>query len=77
MASYQDLETRIITLEQKIEFVMRSFTIQNPLSPFGPPKSLLKIYYEVVAGIPLDLSVNGPKGTPDSPSPVDEPLKQD
>jgi hypothetical protein len=64
MASYQDLSTRIETLEKKMEFVMRSFTVARP-HPLGPGamivKNLLDLYLEVMSGIPLDIAVNGEK----------------
>lgn len=59
MLSKQDLDVAVKVLADKVEFVMKSFAVQNPLNPFGPPKTLLQVYYEVKAGLPLDNAVNG------------------
>lgn len=56
----QEMDTAVKMLERKIEFVMKAFSVQNPLNPFGPPKNLLQIFYEVTAlGVSLDEAVNG------------------
>lgn len=47
MASYQDLETRLVTLEKKIEFVLKAFQIITPDNPFAQPHTLLEEYYRV------------------------------
>lgn len=58
MASYQDLETRIQVLEDKIKFVMTRFQVgvQSPILGAPPTvKSFEQLYYEHQgAGKPLD-----------------------
>ena len=50
MASYQEMDVKLKVLEDKIDFVMRTFSVANPLTPFSKPKSLLEIYHEVKTG---------------------------
>lgn len=55
--SKQDLDLNVKVLEDKVEFIMKSFSLAtvNPLNPLAPPvaKSLLQVYYEVKSGRPL------------------------
>ena len=55
--SKQDLDLNVKVLEDKVEFIMKSFNVatSNPLTPLEPPtqKSLLQVYYEVKSGKPL------------------------
>lgn len=49
MASYQDIETKIAVLEDKVEFIMKAFTLKTPPVVIGgEPKfqTLLQKYYE-------------------------------
>jgi len=46
MASVQDIETRIIGIENMLKFVLSNFKIQDPSNPFSQPTSLLDIYYK-------------------------------
>lgn len=45
MPSYQDIDQRLKVIEAKVEFVVKSFAVKNPLNPFGPPSTLLDIYH--------------------------------
>lgn len=53
MASYQDIETRLAVVEDKIDLIMKTFTIvkryQHPISDqmVEEKKSLLDIYHEL------------------------------
>lgn len=44
--SYQDIESRLRSCEDKIDFVMSRFQLQNPLTPFGKPQNLLELFYQ-------------------------------
>lgn len=60
LLSKQELDVAVKVLEDKIEFILKAFAVNNPLDPFGQPKTLLQVYYEVKgAGLTLDQSVNG------------------
>lgn len=54
MASYQDIETRLKTVEDKIDFVMTTFTVTKesrsrlmPAEVIRETKTLLDVYREV------------------------------
>lgn len=56
MPSYQDLETQVIVLEDKLDFVMKTFSVSkrypsllNPGQDVIETKSLLDLYREVKA----------------------------
>lgn len=61
MLSKQEVDVAVKVLQDKVEFIMKSFNVGQPnlLDPFGAPlmKSLLQVYYEVKAGVPLGQSV--------------------
>ena len=44
MASVQDIETRIIGLENMLKFVLTLFSVQEPNNPFARPITLLEAY---------------------------------
>ena len=58
MASYQDLEVRVKTLEDKIDFVMQAIRIGRPSALVGMPPivmSLFDLYSESKrAGLTID-----------------------
>lgn len=43
MASYQDLESRLITVEKKIDFVMKSIRLSQPSPLVGMPPTLISM----------------------------------
>ena len=49
MASVQDIETRIIGLENMLKFVLTLFSVQEPNNPFARPIPLLEAYYRYQA----------------------------
>lgn len=61
MASYQDIESRLRSVEEKLDWVMKQFTVQKreilpTLDPSGRPlvkvttKSLLDLYFDIKTG---------------------------
>lgn len=79
MASYQDIETRLRTVEAQLEFVMRSFTVnrtkESKLIGFPPQtevRNLLDLYREFVAAPAMVI----PGFIPDPNDSTDEPLYQ-
>jgi hypothetical protein len=63
MLSKQDLDVAVKVLQDKVDFVMRAFNVAQPSALVGVPptvKSLLQVYYEVKAGVPLQTSVDTP-----------------
>ena len=57
MPSYQDIETRLRTVEDKLNFVMQFFMVGNANQPFASPKSLLQVYREMKTGLILPASM--------------------
>lgn len=53
--SKQDMDVAIKVLQDKVEFIMKAFTIGNAE---GVNKTLLQVYYEVKAGVKLADAVN-------------------
>ncbi len=49
MASVQDIETRIIGIENMMRFVLANIKIQDTSNPFSQPKSLLELYYQAIS----------------------------
>lgn len=50
MSSVQDIETRIIGIEQMLKFVLSHFLIQDTSNPFSKPISMLELYMRALAG---------------------------
>ena len=53
MASYQDLQSRVQTLEEALKFVMMFFSVGDASKPFTKPKTLLQFYHEMKTGLLL------------------------
>ena len=49
MASVQDIETRIIGIENMLKFVLTLFSSQDTSTPFAKPVTLLEAYYRALA----------------------------
>ena len=53
MASVQDIETRLIGIENMLRFAMSVFAIQEPNNPFARPITLFEAYRRAcAAGFP-------------------------
>lgn len=61
MMSKQDMDVAVKVLQDKVEFVLKSFSVTktNPFDPFQRPetKTLLDVYYEVQSGKTIEESV--------------------
>lgn len=57
--SYQDIETRLKTIELMTEFIMKAFQVNrpNPFDPYGRPmvSTLLEEYIRTMQAKPVDL----------------------